>query len=89
MAWVEKDHNDCLVSTSNVPVAQKTNCVLGCSKRSVISRSREVILHLCSALWYLLQYCVQMWSPQYRRDVDLLERVQRRAMKMIPGMEHL
>jgi len=30
-----------------------------------------------------------MWSPQYRRDTDLLEGVQRRATKIIPGMEHL
>jgi len=32
---------------------------------------------------------VQMWSPQHRRDMDLLERVQRRVTKMIQGMEHL
>ena len=36
-----------------------------------------------------LEYCVHMWSPQYRRDVDLLEHIQRRATKMIQGMEHL
>ena len=30
-----------------------------------------------------------MWSPQYMRDTDLLEHVQRRAKKMIHGMEHL
>ena len=30
-----------------------------------------------------------MWDPQYRRDVDLLECVQRRATKMIQGMEQL
>ena len=30
-----------------------------------------------------------MWSPQYRRDTDLLEHVQRRATKMIHGMEHI
>jgi len=36
-----------------------------------------------------LQYCAQMWDPQYRRDVDLLECVQRRATKMIQGMEQL
>jgi len=26
--------------------------------------------------------CIQLWSPQHRKDMDLLERVQRRAMKM-------
>ena len=36
-----------------------------------------------------LEYCVQMWSPQYRRDMDLLERVHRRASELIQAMEHL
>jgi len=36
-----------------------------------------------------LEYCIQTQSPQYRRDVDLLENIQRSATKMIQGMEHL
>ena len=36
-----------------------------------------------------LEYCVQMWSPQYRKYTGLLERVQRKATKMTQGMEHL
>ena len=70
--------------------AHKANHVLGCIKRSVVNRLREVILPLFSVLLRShLEYSVQIWSPPYRRDTDLLGRVQRRATKLIHGMEHL
>jgi len=57
---------------------------------SVNSRSREMILLLYSVLVKPhLQYSMQIWCPQYRRDVDLLEHIERRATTMIQGMEHL
>ena len=76
------------MSQQRALAAQKASCTLGCIKSSVASRVREVILPLCSVLVRpYLEYCIQMWSPQYRRDKDLLECVQRRATEMIQEIE--
>jgi len=69
-----------------VLAAQKANRTLGCVRRSVASRVREGILPLYSTLVRPhLESCVQLWSPQHEKDMDVLERVQRRPRRWSEG----
>lgn len=71
--------------------AQKAKHILDSFKREMSSRWSKVVLLLNSAFVgpHLRAAFRSRASPEHKKDMDLLEQVQRRATKVIRGMEHL
>jgi len=73
-----------------IVAANAANKILGLIKRNIQYKNKDTIVRLYKALVRpKLEYCVQACSPYLRKDIDLLERVQRRATKMIHGFHNL
>ena len=70
-------------------VVKTANKITGFIGRAFEYKSEKVILTLFNSLVRPhLEYCVQFWSPYYRKDIDKLERVQRKVTKMIPRLRN-
>ena len=70
--------------------ASKGNQVLGMIRRNITYKEKSLIVPLYKAIVRPhLEYCIQAWNPHLRKDIDMLEKIQRRAPKLIPGLRDL
>ena len=79
-----------LKPSKQCPEVMKTaNKLIGLIGRSFEFRTEEIILSLYNALIKPhLEYCVQCWSPYYKKDIEKLEGVERRVTKLIPRLRN-
>ena len=55
-------------------------CVLGMIRRNIKCKNAAIIIRLYKSLMRpRLEYCIQAWSPYHKKDIEVLERVQKRA----------
>ena len=72
-----------------IAAVKQANKILGMIKRNFVDRSKETILALYKSLVRPhLEYCISVWNPYLAKDVKLIEGVQRRATKMVLGIQH-
>ena len=72
--------------------ASKRNQILGMIRRNITYKEKSLIIPLYKAIVRPhLEYCncIQAWNPHLRKDVDMLESIQRRSTKLIPGLRDL
>ena len=76
---------DMKVSEQSGIAASKGNQILGLIRRNITYKGKRLIIPLYKAIVRPhLEYCIQAWRPYRKNDIDTLERIQRRATKMIP-----
>jgi len=68
----------------------KASKVLGMITRTFSYKGRDIMVRLCKSLVRPhLEFCISAWSPYYKKDKELLERVQHRFTRMFPGLRTL
>ena len=81
---------DMKVSEQSGIAASKGNQILGLIRRNITYKGKKLIIPLYKAIVRPhLEYCIQAWRPYRKKDIDTLERIQRRATKMIPELRDL
>ena len=70
--------------------ASKGNQVIGMIRRNITYKDKCRIIPLYKAIFRSpLEYCIQAWNPYLRKYIDMLEKIQRRATKLILGLRDL
>ena len=73
------------MSQQRALAAKGPNCILGYMKHNIMRRSKEVITPMYLELvWPHLEYCVQ-----FKKHVNVLECMRRRAAKLVKGLESM
>ena len=81
---------DMKVSEQYGIAAAKGNQILGLIRRNIVYKEKELILPLYkTTVRPHLEYCIQAWRPYRKKDIDMLERVQSRATKMIQKLRNI
>ena len=71
-------------------MVKTVNKILSMISRSFTYKSKDAILQLYKSLVRpLLEYWVQAWRPHLQKDINLIEKVQRRATKLIDSFRNL
>ena len=66
------------------------NKILGLFRRNITYKEKKLIIPLYKAIVRPhLEYCIQAWRPYRKKDIYTLERIQRRATKLIPELRDL
>ena len=77
-------------STQASKAATTANSVLGRIKRTFTCLDEETVPLLYKALVRpRMEFAIQAWSPYLKKDIAKLEKVQRRATKLVPTIAHL
>ena len=70
--------------------ASKVNQMLVLFRRNITYKDKKLIIPLYKAIVRPhLEYCIQLWRPYRKKDIDTLERIQRRATNIMPELRDL
>ena len=78
-------------SSANCSKSSKSaNKVIGLIRRNIINKSEDEMLIMYKTLIRsILDYCIPVWKPHYKKDITQLEKIQKRFTKMVKGCKRL